>query len=253
MNRGFLYGDGFFETIKVLDGLPVFWKEHWLRILKTNQYLKTVLPFSEQDFKTAIKDKIDEQQSQDGRLRITFYREGAGKYLPLDHTLQYCMEFESSSNRQFELSKHKALIPSTVVLPAHDSGNYKLISKTLQIKAAIEVSEKGFDEAIMLNDRGEVAEGIAGNVFIIKKGKVLTPSLASGCLEGSVRAILLNHFSETSERKLKIEDLEHADAVFLTNSIRGIQIIEANEEGSVQLGKMVEKLNELMINSIQDF
>ena len=145
------------------------------------------------------------------------------------------------------------LMPSSVKLPVHDSGNYKLISKTLQIKAAVEAQEKGFDEAIMLNDRGEVAEGIAGNVFIIDNGKISTPGLASGTLAGITRAVLLNNFPEILERKLVSEELEKADAVFLTNSVRGIQIVRANQKGSVMLKEMIEQLNKLMISSIQDF
>lgn len=253
MNRAFLYGDGFFETFKIFEGKPVFWKQHWQRILDTTDYLKADLTFSEADLKTIIKSELEQKEAQTGRLRITFYRDGEGKYLPISNRLKYLVGFEFQNQKLFAWSELNVLIPSSVKLPAHDSGNYKLISKTLQIKAAVEAQEKGFDEAIMLNDRGEVAEGIAGNVFIIDNGKISTPELASGTLAGTIRAVLLNNFPEILERKLVSEELEKADAVFLTNSVRGIQIVRANQKGSVMLKEMIEQLNKLMISSIQDF
>lgn len=253
MNRGFLYGDGFFETIKVVDGVPVFWEQHWQRILRTSRYLKARLSYSEQEFRDIIKVYINENQPRLGRLRITFYREGEGKYLPKEHTLNYFFDFEASSQRAFELSQLNAQVRSSVVLPTHDSGNYKLISKTLQIKAAIEAQEEGCNEAIMLNDRGELAEGIAGNIFILKIDQLYTPSLDSGCLAGTTRAIFLSYFSETKECELYLEDIDQADAVFLTNSIKGIQIVNANDKGRLKLEEVMDKLNLLMLNSIQDF
>jgi para-aminobenzoate synthetase/4-amino-4-deoxychorismate lyase len=85
----------------------------------------------------------------------------------------------------------------------------------------------GFDEAIFLNERGEMTEGAIGNVFVQREGKLLTPPLACGVLPGVFRRRLLETRADTEERVLRPEDLKSAEAVFLCNSVRGMRRVEA--------------------------
>jgi branched-chain amino acid aminotransferase len=89
-----------------------------------------------------------------------------------------------------------------------------------------EAQREGFDEVVLLNERGEVSECTAANIFAVKAGKVLTPPLNSGCLEGVTRAVLSEVAGEAGtavvEQTLRVEDLYGAEEVFITSTNRNV-------------------------------
>lgn len=252
MNRGFLYGDGFFESFKVVKSVPVFWKYHYQRFLQTADYLGFENNFSEAQLILLLKDYIEEVDLVNGRLRVTFYREGMGKYLPDSNGINLDFQSNATDSISFEPIELSKLYVSPIRLPKHEMGNFKLIAKPLQVKAAMDAHRNGAEEAILLNDQNEVSEGMTGNVFLVKENRLITPSLSSGCLAGTLRAWILDSFQNVEERVIKSEEIKTSDAVLFTNAARGLMVFhQTNRWNGYQ--EMLARLNADMLNSIRDF
>jgi len=117
--------------------------------------------------------------------------------------------------------------------------------------SAAEAQKEDFDEVVLLNERGEVAECTAANIFAVKDGKILTPPLSSGCLEGVTRGILFEIAPEAgiaiSEQSLRPEELYSADEVFISSTNRnliGVGEIAGHRVASAP-GRVTHRLNEL--------
>jgi branched-chain amino acid aminotransferase len=252
VNRAFLYGDGFFEAFKVVKGVPLFWNYHWERIQRTISFLRFENSFSEDELKVQISNYLQEVSLENGRLRITFFRTGKGKYLPESNAYQIDFNSAELEGSRFELQRIEKLHLSLIQLPRHISGNFKLIAKPMQVLAALDAKENGVGEAVLLNDQNEVCEGISGNVFILKNNQLFTPPLVSGCLAGTMRALLLKEYPNTFEKTLSKDDLTSAEAIIFTNSTKGITVYSKfDSENTFQ--PLVDWLNEKMLSSIQDF
>lgn len=252
MNRAFLYGDGFFEAFKVVNGVPVFWNDHWERIQRTINFLRFDNSFTEEELKIQIVNYMQEVSFVNGRLRITFFRTGKGRYLPESNAYQIdfnSAELESSS---FELQRIEKLHLSPIQLPRHVSGNFKLIAKPMQVLAALDAKENGVEEAVLLNNQNEVCEGISGNVFVLKNNQLFTPPLVSGCLAGTMRALILKEYPNAFEKSLFKDDLTFSEAIIFTNSVKGITVYSKFENQNT-IQQLVDWLNEKMLSSIQDF
>jgi branched-chain amino acid aminotransferase len=100
----------------------------------------------------------------------------------------------------------------------------KILSWAMNLTWVEQAQQKGFDEVILLNERGEVSECTSANIFMAEGGRVWTPPLSSGCLPGVTRDVLLTEVHvpgyEIGERRLRLEDLERADEVFITSTTR---------------------------------
>jgi branched-chain amino acid aminotransferase len=252
VNRAFLYGDGFFEAFKIVNGVPVFWNDHWERIERTITFLKFENSYTEQELKIQIVNYIQEVSLVNGRLRITFFRTGKGKYLPESNAYQIDFSSAELEGSSFELQRIEKFHLSPIQLPQHISGNFKLVAKPMQVLAALDAKENGVEEAVLMNSQNEVCEGISGNVFVLKNNQLYTPPLESGCLAGTMRALLLREFPNTVEKALSMDDIISSDALIFTNSVRGIAVYSELEiETTFQ--PLVDWLNEKMLNSIHDF
>jgi branched-chain amino acid aminotransferase len=126
----------------------------------------------------------------------------------------------------------------------------KTISWLNSVWAASEAHKDGFDEVVMLNERGEVSECTAANLFVVKNDRVLTPPLSSGCLEGVTRGVLMEIASEAGtsvgEQTLRIEDLLSADEVFITSTNRnviGVKEIAGQMIGDGKGGEVTKRLD----------
>jgi branched-chain amino acid aminotransferase len=125
--------------------------------------------------------------------------------------------------------------------------------------AVAEAQSNGFDEVVLLNERGEIAECTAANIFAVKKGKVYTPPLNSGCLEGVTRGILLEIAPEAGvgvvEQVLRPEDLFSADEVFITSTNRNLLGVGeiAGRKIATAPGPVTRTLDELFDAHVADY
>ena len=189
-DRGFLYGDGLFEAVRIVDGQPFLWKEHLERLFAGGAYLSISLPLTSCEMEVVLRHLLLRNQVSDGMARIAVSRGRGGRgYSP-----------EGANHPTFAMTLHPLrdvraaykLVTSRVVLPTDDPlARFKHSSRLRQVLARAEADEAGADEAILLNGGGYVAEGITTNIFWIEGETLCTPPLSAGILEGTTRAYVL--------------------------------------------------------------
>jgi branched-chain amino acid aminotransferase len=230
LNRAFLYGDGVFESMRSKGDRIHLFPMHIQRLQKSLEVLK--IEYNTELFneiELAAKDLIRKNRlSQGARLRLTVFRSGGGRFLPQSNRPSYLIQAESCSP-QFELNAkglNLELADSVRIYP-NPFSTIKTIASQAYILAAMECEQRGFDELLLLNQRGEVVEGTHSNLFIRIGKEVITPHLQSGCLAGVMRAHIIQLIEGSNhhiiQREVGAEELMSADEVFMTNSISGLR------------------------------
>jgi len=224
LDHGFTVGDGVFETLKVVDGVPFALTRHLERLERSATGLGLRPP--DRDRIRAGCQEVLTAQPNDGvlRLRIT-YSAGRGP-LGSDRT-------DTEPTLVVAASPASAWAPGTAVViapwPRNERGalvGLKTTSYADNVMALAWAHERGASEAILLNTRGELCEGTGSNVFVVIEGQVLTPPLSSGCLAGITRQLVLE-WTAAQEADLDAIALRQASEAFLTSSTRDVQPIIA--------------------------
>ena len=230
-DRGFLYGDGLFETVRVFDGKPFRWQEHIQRLQVGAEFLKIKLPHSGQLRRIADK-LIAQNRMPDSLLRLTLTRGvGAPGYSPRDAGMPtLAMSLRAAPKFNPENPPRWKLVTSTVRITANDPlGCFKTSNKLPQVLARAEADAAGADEALLLNTDGYVAEGTSSNVFWVKGGAIYTSPVAAGILPGVTRAVVFEIAASLAllvrEKRIRLNELGRADGVFL--SLTSLGIVEA--------------------------
>jgi aminodeoxychorismate lyase len=243
-DRGFLYGDGLFETIRVCNGRPFRWAQHLERLRRGAEFLKIKLPFTPDELlkvagKLTVKNKMP-----DALLRLTLSRGvGVRGYSPkgadsptLVMTLHPVPGTTLTRPSATTLSRPMGegtwkLITSSLRLSDGPLARFKTANKLAQILARAAADEAGADEALLLDSRGRAVEGAASNLFWAGNDVVYTPPVSAGILPGVTRAVVLEICRKlkikTRERAPRAKELFSAQGVFLSLSSRGI--VEAVE------------------------
>ncbi len=223
-----LYGKGIFTTIAIYEGQLFLWEKHWRRLLDNAIKLHIDLSaYSEEMVKSSLLQLIEKNNFTNGRARITFFDESPSRIWDFETTKQTSFLITTADLREVKTDLRVCISPylvnSTSPLAGIKSCNY------LEHTFALEQAKlRGFDEAIRLNERGEIVSACMANIFWLTNGKLFTPSLSTGCLNGTTRQLLMEKFDVAEvEKDLKI--LESTEAIFLTSSGIGvIQIAEFN-------------------------
>ncbi len=234
-NRGFLYGDAVFETVKILDNKILFLEDHYFRLMASMRILRMEIPmnFTMEYFESEILSAAkSENIAHSARARMTVYRKDGGFYLPKDNNIEYQISVSAIEkplyeieNTNYEVDIYKDFYVSKQLISTLKSTN-----KLIHITGSIYADENGLDNCILLNEEKNVTEALQGNIFMLKDGVLSTPPLSDGCLNGVMRKQILT-LSKTLENVEVIEssispfDLQKADELFLTNVIKGIQPI----------------------------
>lgn len=222
------YGDGFFETILVVDEQPAWAELHYKRLTKSALLLGLILPadFSFSSFQSTIIQLSEKHVAPYQRIRVVVYRNGSGTYLP---TSNYAGVFITSQAHSFDsdcLQLANVGIYEAIAKPMNALSALKSSNALLYVLASNFAKENSFDDVVLLNAAGRVCEATSSNLFVIKDEKIFTPSVTEGCVEGVLRTVLLNHF-KMEETQITVEQLATADSVFLSNSIQGIRAIRS--------------------------
>jgi len=235
-NRGFLYGDALFETIRMSEGKIPFLENHVNRLLQGLHFFKYKIPkkYTPSFFKKEIK-KI---AAGNARIRITVFRSNGGLYTPKNNRPQFLISTSPLASPHFSLNKKglKIGIFDDVKLPCLPISNFKTCNSSPYILAGLNKQERNLDDVIMLNEKGRISEASSSNIFLIKKNKIITPSLSEGCVAGTMRKTILEIASEKNyliqEIPLKLANLKNAEEIWLTNAISGIKWIAQIEQNS---------------------
>jgi len=239
-NKSYRYGDGFFETIKVLKGVILLKTYHRKRIEKSLALLQYHLP--ESSGVNTIFSQILELCKENGcndaaRVRLSFSN-GNGGLFDNNGPVHYIIEAWPIGpaepleplNSNFNESGLIVSFFSAIKKSCDAYANLKSASALLYTVAAGFCKQQKWDDCIILNQYGNCCESAIANLFWIKEGQVFTPALTEGCVDGVMRAYLIDQLPGITETSCKPDDLLQADELFLTNAIRGIRRVSRLEQ-----------------------
>lgn len=234
-NRGFLYGDSVFETVKILDGKILFLEDHYFRLMSAMRIVRMEIPmnftmeyFEEQLLSLAAAENL----SASSRARISIYRNEGGFYLPKDNNVSFLITVQPLENSVYRIEKEKYEVElyKDFVVAKHLLSTIKSSNRMINVTGSIFADENGYDNCLLINDDKNVIEALNGNLFMLMGNKLITPPISEGCLNGVMRKQILAlakkiEAIEVEEAPISPFDLQKADELFVTNVIRGIQPI----------------------------
>ncbi|MGH7978045.1 MAG: aminotransferase class IV [Limisphaerales bacterium] len=226
-DRGFLYGDGLFETIRIFNGKPFRWREHIERLEAGAAFLGIKPPCSRRRLLAFADRLIAENAMLDSVLRIALSRGvGPSGYSPRAARTPTLVMFLRPAPKFDRRHQWKLITASIHIRGADPLSRFKTANKLTQVLARAEADEVGADEALLLNADGFVAEGAGSNVFWVKRRAVYTPPVTAGTLPGVTRAVVFEICRRLkiaiAEENIRIEDLRQADEIFLSLASWGI-------------------------------
>lgn len=224
-DRSFLYGDGLFETARVHGGRPFLWDRHLARLRRGAELLHFNVPFADAALTDFAVQLIERNQMSEAVLRLHLSR-GAG---PRGYSIKGCDKptLVISLHPTPPTTRPVRLIIATQTITAGDGlTQIKTSNKLLHILARTEAEDRGADDALLLNHRGEVCEATSSNLFLISGNTITTPPTPSGGLTGIARGFVLElcqHLGLPAHETIIMPvQLHSAESAFLTNSVQGI-------------------------------
>ena len=248
-DRGFLLGDGLFETMRVAGGKPFRLAQHLERLTRGADFLKIQLPFTAKEIQQFAAQLIAKNNLPESVLRLTLTRGAGARGYSIKNagapTLAMTLHLLPPVNPDEPLQWR--LITASHRLPAGEAlAAFKTTSKVLNVLARAEAEEQGADEALLLNTNGEVAETAGGNIFWIYHDAVCTVPTGRGVLPGITRAVVLEICQSlgfaVNKRVIKPEHLRKAEGIFVTQSALGIIPVAAYDGQPVAPSPLVDQI-----------
>jgi branched-subunit amino acid aminotransferase/4-amino-4-deoxychorismate lyase len=227
-----LYGSGIFSTIAVRDGMPIHWEKHWKRVLANAETIGIDLHhFRSDDVLSRLTKAIEDHGLIDGKARLTVFDNRSSEIWPSDDaTDSPPAVLDILVGKSRPLPKELSVTLSSYAVNARSPlAGVKSCNYLEPILSLEEAKKRGSHEAVRLNERGHITSACMANVFWEKGGEMFTPALSTGCLAGTTREYVLENI-DCREVEAPIEELEQADAIFLTSAGVGIARV-ANYEG----------------------
>ena len=258
-NRAFLYGDGVFETLKIVDSKILFCEDHYFRLMASMRIVRMQIPdnFTLEYFEEQVLNLAKATNNQNSaRVRMTFFRNDGGFYLPQTKTVSFLIQIAplnqinySFSDTVYEVDLYKDFYITKQLL-----STIKTTNKMINITGSVFADENDLQNCLLLNKEKKVIETVNGNLFMLVGNKLITPPIQDGCLNGIMRKQIIQIIGkledvELLENSISPFDLQKADELFITNVITGIQPITKyrKKEFTTQLSKvLVQKINELI-------
>ena len=235
-NRSFKYGDGFFETIKVINGRILLQDFHFQRLFSSLEVLKfSIPPFFTKKF---VEDQIISlvkfnKQEEIARVRLTVFSGNGGLYDLEDRHLNFIIQsLPGNINSNYY---NTAGLKTDIFLNAKKSADvFSPIKSNNYLgyaMGAIWAKEHELDDCLLTNSFNRIADATIANVFVVTDGIIKTPLLSEGCVNGVMRRYLLACLQKESfehvETQIAVEELRTATEIFLTNATYGIRWVQS--------------------------
>jgi branched-chain amino acid aminotransferase len=249
---GLLNGWGVFSTLRVAGGVPFAFERHWERMQRDAAKVHVPFPTDREQLKSQLLRLVEANSAWNSTLRVMVVRNRGGLFEGPDLERDFDVLAFTKDLNPWGNSVRLAVKPHARHSENEFSG-CKILSWSQNLTWYEEARERGFDEAVLLNEHGEVCECTSANIFVASGSEVFTPPLSSGCLPGVTRELLLEVVRVPGitviERALKPGDLERADQVFITSTTRDllpavfIEGLSTRNQGSV-VDSLVKPLEE---------
>ncbi len=254
-NRGFLYGDAVFETVKIVNSKILFLEDHYFRLMSAMRIVRMEIPmnFTMEYFEEQILILVNTlNYSQSARARITVFREDGGNYLPETNTVSYLIsasklqsQHYSIENNQYEVDLYK-----DYYVAKHLLSSIKTTNKIINVTASIFAKENSLDNCLLINENKNIIEALQGNLFMLVDNKLITPPISEGCLNGIMRKQIISIVKKmpkmvVAEEPISPFELQKASELFITNVIKGIQPITRYRKTEYKTDFAIKLLQEL--------
>ena len=254
---GLLNGWGLFTTLRVVEGIPFAFERHWHRLERDAARTHCPFPFELEAVRAQLGEVLRANHVQEGCARIYVVYNQVGfwrsdeDFPKVDLILYSAGLPEYKEPARLGLREHGRYAASPLA-------GVKVTSWLTNVWNLSEAQATGLDEVVLLNERGEVAECTAANIFCVRGGRVLTPPLTAGCLEGVTRGVLLEICSGAGapleERTLLPEDLYSADEVFISSTNRNLLSVGQIEGRKIAApGPITKKLEKAFDTYVREY
>jgi branched-chain amino acid aminotransferase len=247
-----LYGKGVFTTLAVHRAKPFLWSKHWLRLTDHAAKLGIYLDNAKEEIvKKSLLNLIDENDASEARARITFFDNTVPTIWSVDGVKSTSLLIQTADFGQTKDRLRLGVSPFSINSRS-PLANIKSCNYLENILAFEDSKQRGFDEAMRLNERGEISSACLANVFWLKNEKLFTPHLNTGCLAGTTREFVAEIAKEIGfdcfESNADLKEILSANEVFLTSSglsIANVERIEDVEFERFNTAIFKRKLNDL--------
>lgn len=242
-SEGALYGWGVFETMRAFGGRIVYYDAHLERLKSSAKSLHINIGYTADKLKSIIKEMLKSCALKDACIRLTIWKNSLTKTDVMVSVREYKAIRESKYKEGFACKVADFRHNQGSLLSRHKTANYLACQL-----AYSEAESNGFDEAIMLNNSGYVAEASRANLFMAKDNMLFTPALECGCLDGITRRVVLDIAKkdkiEAKEGNFTLQDVYNSHEVFLTNSLIGIMPVKSVEGIAIKKASSKDSLTE---------
>jgi branched-chain amino acid aminotransferase len=255
-NRGFLFGDAVFETIRIRNGKVLFLEDHYFRLMATMRIVRMEIPmnFTMEYLEAQVLLTVNANHCESAaRIRITVFRNEGGLYLPETNAISFVIQVNPLEVRDYAIRtlSYEVDLYKDFHIAKHLLSTLKTTNKMMYITGSIFAKENDLQNCLLLNEEKNVVEALQGNIFMLMGSTLITPPIADGCLNGIMRKNILAIAKtldgiEVVEKSISPFDLQKADELFITNVIQGIQPItkyRKKEYVSTLANRLVQKLN----------
>ncbi|MEC9063461.1 MAG: branched-chain amino acid transaminase [Thermoproteota archaeon] len=261
------YSTSIFEGIRCYDtpeGSAIFrLPEHIDRFFNSAKMYSMKMPYSKKKISDGIVNTVNASKLKQCYIRpLAYYGYGTMGLTPTNNKVDVsisCWEWKMGESKAGKFSGAKCKISKWVridsksqPMKAKSAANYSNAAL-----ARMEALNAGYDEAIMLNNKGHVAEGSAENIFVVKNGKITTPPLDADILDGITRdsaiKLLKSNKSKVIEKNLRINDLLKADEIFMTGTaaeVKSVTRVNKTKIGDGKIGEVTKELQELFMDTV---
>jgi branched-chain amino acid aminotransferase len=258
-NRGFLFGDGVFETFKIVNSRVLFLEDHYFRLMSSMRILRMEIPmhFTMEYLEQQILELIQVNGLESSaRVRMTVYRNSGGFYLPETNEISYLIQSTALKLKEYVLNSatYEVDLFKDFYITKQLLSTIKSTNKAVQITGSIFAKENDLQNCFLLNDAKNIIETLNGNIFMLKDGRLTTPPVSEGCLNGIMRKQVLAAAKtmdiEVVEEAISPFDLQKADELFVTNVIVGVQPISKYRKKDFEhsfASKMIDHLNKKFV------
>ena len=250
LDQGILYGAGLFETIKVLRGAPIRTDLHLTRLASSAKDLGLQLLTDDSSIHQMLMGMVSKNNMREGALRLTLTL-GGMQSKPIIFIIARKLPYiPSDYDNGIKIGCSRIRRNKASLLVKHKTINYfeNIIAKR-------EALEHGWDEAVMLNSEGAVAEGSMSNIFFVSGDRVITPDVGSGLLPGIMRGLVINHCKDfcipIEERTVMPGEINNCREIFITNALIGVLPVTRFESRLIADGKPGE-ITGLMMKLLSD-
>jgi len=230
-NRGFKYGDGVFETLKIVNSKLVFFEDHYFRLMASMRMLRMEIPshftlefLRDEIIKTASANNL----SESARIRFSISRKDGGFYTPKTNEIDFVISAQSLVVKNIE--NYRVDLFKDYTLNSGLLSTIKTTNRMLNVVASIYADENDLDTCLLINEKKNVVEAIHGNIFLVIKNTLVTPPISEGCIKGIVRKKIIEILKKNpeftiEEREISPFEIIKADEFFITNSIIDVQAV----------------------------